>query len=153
VVRGSLFWVYAQSSITLSSGWTISEFQETTRLVFRVVVQVCNPTSNEGVFLSPRPHRHVLLLEFFILANLSGIRWNLRVVFLCISLITRDFEHFFKCFLDIPDFFVENSLFNSVTHILIGLFGLLECNFLSSLYILNISPLSDIGSVKIFPRQ
>ena len=34
----------------------------------------------------------------------------------------------------------------------IGLFGLLESNFLSSLYILE-SPLSDIGLVKIFPHS
>jgi hypothetical protein len=36
--------------------------------------------------------------------------------------------------------------------ILIGLFGSLESNFLSSLYILDTSPLSDVGSVKIFSQ-
>ena len=72
-----------------------------------------------------------------------GIRWNLRVVLICISLITKDFEHLFKCFLTIRDSSVENSLLNSVLHILIGLFELLVSNFLSSLYILDISPLSD----------
>jgi hypothetical protein len=36
---------------------------------------------------------------------------------------------------------------------LIGLFGFLESNFLSSLYILDISPLSDIGLVKIFSQS
>ena len=34
--------------------------------------------------------------------------------------------------------------------ILIGLFGSLESNFLSSLYISDISPLLDLGLVKIF---
>ena len=34
----------------------------------------------------------------------------------------------------------------------IGLFGSLESNFLSSLYILDISPLSDVGFVKIFSQ-
>ena len=33
-----------------------------------------------------------------------------------------------------------NSLFSSVPQLLIGLFGFLESNFLSSLYILDISP-------------
>ena len=40
----------------------------------------------------------------------------------------------------------------SVSHILVGLFGSLEYNFLSSLHILNIS-LSDVGLVKIFPNM
>jgi len=37
--------------------------------------------------------------------------------------------------------------------ILIGLFGSLESNFLSSLYILDISPLSDVGLVKMFSQS
>ena len=35
----------------------------------------------------------------------------------------------------------------------IGLFGSLESNFLSSLYILDISPVSDVGLVKIFSQS
>ena len=38
-------------------------------------------------------------------------------------------------------------------HFLIGLFDSLECNFFSSLYILDISPLSDVGLVKIFSQS
>jgi hypothetical protein len=41
-------------------------------------------------------------------------------------------------------------LFSSVPHFLRGLFVSLESNFLSSLYILGINPLSDVGLVKIF---
>jgi hypothetical protein len=48
---------------------------------------------------------------------------------------------------------VGNSLFISVAHILIGLFGFLEFNFLSSLYIFDISSLSDVGLVKIFSQS
>ena len=54
--------------------------------------------------------------------------------------MTKDFEHFFKCFLAIRDSSVENSLFSSVPHFLIGFFGLLVSGFLSTLYILDISP-------------
>ena len=68
----------------------------------------------------------MLLSEFFILAILIGVRWNLRVVLICISLITKDFEHFFKCFSAIRDSSVVNSLFSSIPHFLIGLFGFLE---------------------------
>jgi hypothetical protein len=47
--------------------------------------------------------------------------------------MNKDFEHFFKCFSAIHDSSVENSLFNSVPYFLIGLFGLLVFNFLSSI--------------------
>ena len=88
--------------------------------------------------------------EVLILAILTGERWNLRVVLICISLITKDFEHFFRCFSGIRDSSVVNSRFSSISHFLIGLFGFLVINFLSSLYILDISTLSDMGLVKFF---
>jgi len=67
--------------------------------------------------------------------------------------MTMDVEHFFRCFSALQVSSVENSLFSSVLHFLIGLFGSLESNFLSSLYILDISPLSDVGLVKIFSQS
>jgi hypothetical protein len=39
--------------------------------------------------------------EFLILAILTGVRWNLRVVLTYISPMTKDVEHFFRCFLAI----------------------------------------------------
>jgi hypothetical protein len=85
-----------------------------------------------------------------ILAILVGMRWNLRVFLICISLMTKECEHLFKCFSTIRDSSVVNYLFSSVPHLLVGLLGLLEVNILGSLYILYISPLSDVGLVKIF---
>jgi hypothetical protein len=43
------------------------------------------------------PHNCLLLLshEFLILAILTGVRWNLRVVLICISLMIKDFLSFF----------------------------------------------------------
>jgi hypothetical protein len=67
-----------------------------------------------------------------------------------ISWMTKSVEVFFKCFSAIPDSFVENSLFKSVPHLLIQLCGLLSSNVISSLYILGISPLLNIGLGKIF---
>ena len=65
---------------------------------------------------------------------------------------TVDVEHFFQCFSAIRDPSVVNSWFISIPHFLIGLFGFLVVSFLSYLYILDISPLSDVGLVKIFPN-
>ena len=50
-------------------------------------------------------------------------------------------------------FSVENSLFSAVHDFLIGLLVFLESNFLSSLYIFDTSPLSDLGLVKIFSQS
>ena len=51
-----------------------------------------------SVPLSPHHHQHMLSLEFLILALLTGVRLNFRVVFICISLMMKDVEHFFRCF-------------------------------------------------------
>ena len=53
----------------------------------------------------------------------------------------------------IRDSSVVNSRFSPTPHILVGLFGFLVINFLSSLFILNISPLLDVGLVKFFFPQ
>ena len=93
------------------------------------------------------PHllQHKLSLVFLILVILTGIRWNLRVVLICISLMTKDVEHFLKCLLIIFDSCAESSLLRSVPRFSIGLFLLLVTNYFSSLYILEINPLSDIS--------
>jgi hypothetical protein len=39
-------------------------------------------------------HQHLLSPEVLILGILIGVRWNLRVILFCISLMTKDVEHF-----------------------------------------------------------
>ena len=57
----------------------------------------------------------------------------------------KDFENFFRCFSAIQYFSGEKSLFSSESHFLVGLFDYMESTFLSYLYILDISPLTDLG--------
>jgi hypothetical protein len=70
----------------------------------------------KSVPLSPHPCQHLLSPEFLILSILACVRWNLRVVLICISLIIKDAEHFFRCFSDILYFSGEDSLFSSEYH-------------------------------------
>jgi hypothetical protein len=62
-----------------------------------------------SVPLSPHPHQHLLSHEFYILSIFIGVRWNISVVLICISLMTKDVGQFFRCFWDIQYSSVENS--------------------------------------------
>ena len=69
-----------------------------------------------SVPLLPHPSQHLLSHECLFLVILTGVRWNLKVVWIYISLMIKDIEHFFRCFSAIRYSSVKDSLFGSVPH-------------------------------------
>ena len=101
-----------------SSGSTMSNFLRNHQTDFQSgCTSLQSHQQWRSVPLSPHPHQHLLLPEFLILFILTGVRWNLRIILICSSLMmTKDVEHFFRCCSAIWYSSVENSLFRYAPH-------------------------------------
>ena len=106
----------------------------------------------KSVPISPHPLQHLLSPYFLMIVILTGMRWYLNVVLICISLMTDDDEHFFHVFVDCINVFFWRVSVHILHPLFDGVVCFFSCKFVWVLCKFWISALCQMGKLqKFFP--